>query len=187
MSIKSRLAHVRETSWRYKIVTGIWARDSYLDKPFKPNRTKACSFYWFYLPTSLLAWALWGIAMTVFFIAMIPITIFMWCIGYKPNFIEPSNSPERSGDTEWHPIKTVKEGDFFYKDSKAFPWGWFVFPIIGASLLYFFPKFSIIFLLIVLGMATVIGIFAGIGYLVTRRSFKEQWNRICPKLEVTEH
>lgn len=184
-ALKQKLARVSKKSKRYQLVKSIWFRDSY-SYTMRNHKPKACSFYWFYLPTSIIAWILVGIASIVFFLIMIPVSIIAWMFGVWPTFFErkhDDNYQHKSVDFPifyehgYNPISGKKQ--------KIHP-----IYIIG-------PVLAILFVLFVpvpwvwVAVGAVIGIIlcgigVGLAWFFTRHSVRKGWDRLCPPLEVIE-
>ncbi|MBI5045275.1 MAG: hypothetical protein HZC02_05100 [Candidatus Levybacteria bacterium] len=93
--LKKRLSHVREDRWHYQAFSMVWGRkaESWVKK-------KACTYYWFYLPTSFLAIGFLSILMVV-----------IWAIGaflgYRPKFRGGEDKP---GSELFYPHKRWSNG-----------------------------------------------------------------------------
>ena len=74
--LKESLSHVRESTWHYQMVHGIWG-----DR----TRGKACYYYWLKMPSSVVAWP---IVIVVAFVLVSLFTVIAWFVGYIPTLFE---------------------------------------------------------------------------------------------------
>lgn len=93
--IKRHLSHIREDRWHYKAFSLVWQKKSegWIKK-------KACTYYWFYLPTSFLVIGI-----------LCAITAAVWAggifFGYRPKFKGGEDAP---GSELFYPHKEWKNG-----------------------------------------------------------------------------
>lgn len=168
--IKNKLATVKNTSWRFSITSTIWDQ-------YRIKNAKACSFYWWYLPTSLLAYLAIGILGALWaifgYLVVYPVA---WIIGRSPssaNIYEP----------DFNEYKENAKGT----PKKVVPWE------ILLPLAILIPIVIVIFtgnmpwktvLLTLAGIVIVLGLIIGIGAFITNDYVKKNWSKICPSLKV---
>lgn len=169
--LKYKLSHVSEASWHFRAAESVWderARDS-----------KACTYYWIWLPTSLIVLAVAVLIMGVFF------TI-SWFFGFVP----------RSGGTNiFMPYKTSQQGE----KKRVAPWEVVTVVSLGLSggiLAQVYPLKAIeVFITFLMVSAALLGL--GVVIYFVGRSWKSPlmvslrlnvtnaWDRVCPPLVVT--
>jgi hypothetical protein len=195
-NLKSRLAKVRSTSWRYKLVKSIWGSRTY--------DAKACVFYWIFIPTSLLVYL--GIA--ILYVILVPLILIVGTpialiAGFYPvpkNILTMSGPPFKSyihKNNEWRKVTNKQEVEYGYtprykyvKPTKMAPYKFMGPAIVGLLLLYaaFTVEWSVlsdIWQWIALGLGVGILIMVVAFLLQKNRSHvKSGWNKLCPDLEV---
>ena len=96
--LKRRLSRVREDSWHYRLTAQLWDNDEK-----KLSRSKACTYYWVKLPSTMIAASLFFGAI---FILVMPLG---WIAGFRPVIDEHDL---------FLPYKTTKSG----KKRLVAPW-----------------------------------------------------------------
>lgn len=168
--IKKRLATIKTTSWRFRVTETIW-------NDYRIKNSKACSFYWWYLPSSLIAFlgigilgALWAV---IGYLFVYPIG---WLIGRTPasaNIYEP----------EWNDYKENRKGI----PKKVVPWEILLPVVIIGALVTIIAMGKMpweIIGIVIGGILLCAALGVGLGALLTNQQVKTKWNLICPNLKV---
>lgn len=192
--IKGRLAHVKETSWRYKLATLIWPEE-------KVNSSKACKFYWVIIPSSAILSILAGILFAL-------VTSVGWFLGSTPTLIDntnPSKGEKPSSQAGFYKYKySPRRGKF----RRFAPWQYVMMLLVvvltmtsifsgkatagGSAVLTFFTHNLVIWFgswwwTLALGALALLG-FWWLGRTISsnRKRLSAVWNRLCPDLVVEE-
>lgn len=187
--LKNYLSHIRETSWHYKLVHGIWG---------KYTSGKACTYYWLKFPSSVLAYI--GIAVLV---ASMATFVFGggWFFGYVSTVFKTEDpflknwldTHKDSGGHEpgWYPYRYTSKGK---KRHIFFPWQAALGGIFLALVYYlgFVNQtaglvvglaFAIVFVLGVIGFVASKG-WKTSGFRSARSVVNSAWDKTCPPLIV---
>lgn len=178
---KERLATIRMGSWRYQMTQGIWNER-------RINDTHACTFYWWYMPTSVLAWIVIGLAYCAFIIIVYALIVPIgWLLGFTPQ--RGDRLPHRNEDPmrnwTWHggygyePI-TKRRHVIAYQHVLLFLAAITVIAYFGGSIAW---RSVFIWTGIVLGGLTFLAL---LGFLLSRQALREAWHRICPELNIDQ-
>jgi len=179
LRFKNRLATIRMGSLRYKLGTSLWNDN-------KIRNAHACSFYWWYLPSTLVAWFFIGIAGLLFllftYLIVIPVG---WLLGRVPKSLGPETIYEDHG-RGWHDYGYAPIVKKHYRVApQQVVLG--VLALIAAIALLVTFSGDIQWGEIALVVGIVVGFIAlvtGIGWLFSRNATKDLWNRVCPDLKV---
>lgn len=176
-NFKERLARIRVGSFRYHMTKGIW-------KDYRIKNSRACTFYWWYLPSSAVAWFVLGLLFVIyligFYLLFVPLT---WLLGFTiqhPNALDP-DVVRYHGGYGYNPIFKRRE-PIAYQHLVALIA--LLVVVLWASLRGGVPWAAILTWSAV--VAVGVAVIAGIGFLVTQRAVRDAWHRICPELEVVE-
>lgn len=173
--LKYRLSHVRENSWHFQAARGIWEHRAY---------GKACTYYWFKLPSALFLW----FVMCFFFVLVCVVGAFF---GFVPTLFPASEEMrhhQRSG--AFYPYKTLPNGKRF----RVAPWE------IVAGICFIFVVYYLAMVDQALGLWVGEALLAFIAFCVfifviskgwvsppirnARLSLKAALSGVCPDLEV---
>jgi len=194
IGIKDRLAHVKETSWRYKVATLIWPEE-------KVNASKACKFYWVIIPSSAVLSIVAGILFVV-------VTSVGWFFGSTPTFIDNTNAPNGEKNTRNAGFYKYKYSPRRGKYRRFAPWqivmGLLAVALTattvfsgkategGKSILAFFTDNLVIWFgswwwMLALGALALL-VFWWLGRSISRnrQRLSAVWNQLCPDLVVEE-
>lgn len=173
---KTRLARVRVGSFRYTLAS--------IYPDHRLRNARACSFYWWYLPSSAVAWAgigfLWFMWFLVTYLIIVPLG---WLAGFSPERVNNFDDADPS-TWEWHgygydPI-TKKQHTLAYQHVLL------ILAAIG-TLMFFSGSIAWNQVLLIAGsFVGTVALITAIGFTVTRKAVKEGWHRICPPLEVKD-
>jgi hypothetical protein len=97
---KKWASHINATSWHYKLVSTFWEK--------KSRNTKACTYWWLLLPSSVLAFA---ITLLLLYLIFLPVG---WFLGFK---YKPSSEATEEGEL-FYPYKQDSRG----KKKRFAPW-----------------------------------------------------------------
>ncbi len=174
--LKNRLSHINSNDWHFQAVEFIWN-----DKA----RGKACTYYWFKLPVSLIVFA-------VLCVLMVVICTIVPFFGFIPTFFPTKNEAMlRESNEHTYPYKRLPNG---WKMPVA-PWE--LAAAAGALAGIYYLAFidqglGAILGLIVLALAVFVAIIYGISrswsnplIAGARANVKAAWDKTCPELEVT--
>lgn len=182
--MKARLARVRVGSFRYKMTKTVWSER-------RLQNARACSFYWWYMPSSAVAVFLLGIAYVLWLIAtylfVVPLA---WLAGFTPErqvLTDTVQGPDATNEWRWH-------GGYGYdpvaKKRRVIAPQHVVLGVVAGAIITWFiyenrgdiPWAEMAFI-----SAVVVGTISAVtalGYAITRKSVKENWHKICPPLQV---
>lgn len=175
--MKSKLARISPKSLRYRMVTSIWSAR-------RMRNAHACTFYWVYMPTSILAHIAMAILYVLGFIVQIPLALcgrFFTLIDDKKNASEYVASDAVVYNQNFNPI-TGKTWRF----PPIVP----IAIIALVTLLILFPAgvWNVVFnsLIVVIPVLLFLAVLFGLGALITHNKKKiiAQWDKLCPPLEV---
>jgi hypothetical protein len=182
--IKAHFSTVSTNAWHYRVTTAVW-------KPQRINGSKACSYYWFKLPTSILAIPL-ALVATVFMVILAGVILVGgWFTGNIPTFMGGAESVERP-ENGFYPYKTWPSG----KRMRVLPWE-VVAPIVLLGGIYYCsfdkPDIGKVVGLVVVGLLLLSGILYAISsnwkssaIQYQRGKVKSAWDKVCPQLTVVE-
>lgn len=180
--LKHRLSHVRESSWHFQLVKEIWKAGAY--------DSKACSYYWFKIPSSLLLLCLGILIMGL-------IIIVAGFLGFVPTVFETKSPLMRSRkDGVFYPYKTLPSS----KRLPIAPWE------IAAMIVVLYGIYDLAvidqqlgFWVMSVGMSlTALAMVVYLIYKIWRLSFfvnlrskagfsaSQTWDGVCPKLVVDD-
>lgn len=122
--VKTSLSHIPNTSLRYKMVKMIW-------KEKRVDHTKACTFYWVMLSTSVLGLIFFGFILAFAFVLIGTAGAIGFFFGFTITII--SEKTPKYGDTKtFYPYKYRPRTGMW---SRFVPWH-FVVPFVGMYVLY---------------------------------------------------
>lgn len=186
--LKNYLSHVRETSWHYRFVEGLWGRNT---------QGKACTYYWFKLPSTFVAYILIMVILGL-------VSFFSWCVGYIPTWFDTKDEYLTSwkngvysryySEQSFYPYGYTTKG----KKRHIFPWQLITLAAIGGVIYWLgFADRSlglavVVFSGMVLGLIVIVGLLA---FLITKgwrtkaarnagSGLKAAWDKVCPPLVV---
>jgi len=181
--LKHRLSHPKENSLHFQATKTFWSNNTY---------GKACTYYWFKLPTALL---LWTVACIFLFVGSVIGAFF----GFVSSLFEPGEERLRwYHKTQWfYPYKTLPSG----RRIPVAPWEIAVIVAVCYAIYYLAlvdQGAGKVSLLVLVGVAVFCSIVFAISkswrhpLLVGTRSgvsrswnmARAAWNKVCPELEV---
>lgn len=183
---KDSLSHVRTSTWHYKAVREIWG--------WRANEGKACTYYWFKLPLSLLAFLVIAAICAL-------ITIFAWFVGRTPTWFK-TEDPElrwykKYKNEMFYPYGYTSKG----KRRRVMPW-WLGLVTLFAGLVYYLAIVNpVLGLITIYVMGSVIGGVLFLALLVfgitknwnnpgvanARAKVRAAWDKACPPLVIVEN
>ena len=181
--VKDSLSHVKASTWHYKAVHEIWG--------WRANEGKACTYYWFKLPTSLLA-----LLMLIILGAII--TVAAWFVGRTPTWFKTEDPYLTDYKRELcYPYGYTSKG----KKRHVMPW-WFGLVALFAGVFYYLaianPVVGLITISVIGSMIGGVLILALLVFGITknwntpgaanaRAKVKTAWDRACPPLVVVKN
>lgn len=185
--LKNYLSHVRETSWHYRFVYDLWGRNT---------QGKACTYYWFKLPSTFIV--------TVFVFTLVGFfSLLAWCFGFVPTWFETEDPflkrymldrTEYRGEPSFYPYGYTSKG----KKRHIYPWQLIL--IAGVVALVYYLAFVNTTFGVILGILlggllggcvllgiTVFLIVQGWKTKAAKRAgskLKVAWDKVCPPLIV---
>lgn len=175
---KQRLARVRVGSFRYHMTTDVWDKQ-------RIDSARACSFYWWYLPSSVVAYFVAGVLFALWSVCTyLVIRPVVWLFGFTPSTKDAKIEPgawDWNGGYGYNPITK--------KRNLIAPQHWVAIALGLVAIVLLSAHGGVPWALILGSVSLVVAVvatIAGIGFLVTRRAVKDGWHRICPPLNVVE-
>lgn len=186
--LKTRLSHVKETTWHFRLAKEIWGSKNL-------QQSKACTYYWFKLPVA-------AIVLSILMVVLVVISVISSFLGFIPVWIQEERAKEQGVNQQFaYPYKHLPSG-------RRLPfaiWEIVVLGAIGYGLYYSFfvnPEVGMLLAEAALDLfklaAIALGILLAIGVLTYllwrawktgsiaqgRANLKAAWDRTCPPLVV---
>jgi hypothetical protein len=180
-AVKDRLSHINARSWHWKVTKEVFG---------KKAQGKACTYYWFKVPLSMLGLAVLAIFIALRCVCRVFFIAIMWVLGYRFN--------ERIFDLEADTMLRINYDDYKERPdgskSRFAPWEILLVPLLAWLvwlLVVVYPSAGKVALVILLGIATGVILI----YFITaaskyppivraRAAVNAAWDRVCPPLVV---
>jgi hypothetical protein len=181
--VKTHLSIISANAWHYQLTAALW-------NPKRINQSKACSYYWFKLPLSLMLLPVAGIAILVLVLLVAAIAIVGWFFGFIPTFVGDQEEAKQYDDQGHWPYKTWPSG----KRRRVLP-SEIVGAMVGVYGVYYISfvhrEIGLVVGIVLVGLIVL----GGFLYLISsgwdsapiqhqRSQVKAAWDKVCPPLTV---